>query len=73
MNTYRQPLLSFVYLNKNCQAIYPAAQVCVTTGNIYTVGTGEVGRHDFRIRSTVSTYLYLHHYKYLLPHQQYEQ
>ena len=35
--------------------IYPAPQVGIATGNIYSLGTNEVSQHSFRIRSTVST------------------
>ena len=42
-------------LNKRRQAVYPAAQICVTAGNIHPVRTVEIAQHDFRIRSTVST------------------
>jgi len=42
-------------LNKSCQSVYTATQVGITAGYIYPVCSGEVGQHDFKIRSTVST------------------
>lgn len=42
-------------LNYGGQPVNPAPQVGVAAGNINPVSSGEVGQHDFKIRSTVST------------------
>ena len=42
-------------LNKCGKTIYSTAKICITTGNVHPVGTVEVGQHDFKICSTVST------------------
>lgn len=42
-------------LNQRCQTIYPSVQVRIAAGNVYPVSSGEVARHDLKIRSTAST------------------
>ena len=42
-------------LNHGSQTVNPAPQVGIAAGDVYPVCPGEVGQHDFSIRSTVST------------------
>ena len=41
-------------INK-CKTIYPSPQIRIAASDIYPVCSGEVGQHDFKIRSTAST------------------
>ena len=42
-------------LDKCRQTIYPAPQICIAAGDVYTLRTGKLTQHDFKIRSTAST------------------
>lgn len=49
------PILFVAGPASRCQAVNTTAKVGVATGDVHPVGTGDVGQHDFKIHSTVST------------------